>query len=59
MPTYPLSASHPASQASPHQPHAQVFLWPVGLLAMSIPAAIIAGFNPSRFTLGLYFGGAH
>ena len=34
----------------------QVFLWPIGVIFLSIPFAILAGFNPTRFTLGIYFG---
>lgn len=34
----------------------EVFLWPVGLIFMSIPFAILGNFNPARFTLSIYFG---
>ncbi len=33
----------------------QVFLWPIGLILLSIPFFVLAGFNPSRFTLSIYF----
>ena len=34
----------------------QAFLWPIGLIFLSIPFAILTGFNPARFTLSIYFG---
>lgn len=34
----------------------QVFLWPVGAYAVLLPLAILFGFNPTRFTLNIYFG---
>jgi hypothetical protein len=34
----------------------QVFLWPVAAIVLVVPFAVLAGFNPSRFTLNIYFG---
>ncbi len=34
----------------------QVFLWPIGLIFLVMPFSILAGFNPARFTLSIYFG---
>jgi hypothetical protein len=34
----------------------QVFLWPVGVYAILLPFAVLLGFNPTRFTLNIYFG---
>lgn len=34
----------------------QVFLWPIGAILLSIPFAVLTGFNPTRFTLSIYFG---
>ena len=34
---------------------AQVFLWPCGALLLMLPFAVLFGFNPTRFTLGIYF----
>jgi len=42
--------------ALPFLEKTEVFLWPAGLILLSIPFAVLAGFNPSRFTLSLYFG---
>ena len=33
----------------------QVFLWPIGLILLSLPFCILTGFNPTRFTLNIYF----
>mmetsp|Transcript_34549 Transcript_34549/g.87356 ORF Transcript_34549/g.87356 Transcript_34549/m.87356 type:complete len:245 (-) Transcript_34549:547-1281(-) len=42
--------------ALPFLEKTQVFLWPIGLIFLSIPFAILTGFNPTRFTLSIYFG---
>jgi hypothetical protein len=42
--------------ALPFLERTEAFLWPIGLVFMSIPFAILFGFNPARFTLGIYFG---
>jgi hypothetical protein len=34
----------------------QVFLWPIGLIFLAVPFAILTNFNPARFTLSIYFG---
>jgi hypothetical protein len=34
----------------------EVFLWPIGLIFLSIPFAVLTNFNPTRFTLSIYFG---
>ncbi len=33
----------------------QVFLWPIGLMLLALPFLVLSGFNPTVFTLGLYF----
>ncbi len=33
----------------------QVFLWPIALILLAAPLAVLFGFNPTRFVLGLYF----
>eukprot|EP00798_Chlamydomonas_sp_ICE-L_P023168 gene23166-30376_t len=42
--------------ALPFLEHTEVFLWPVGAIFLATPFAILAGFNPTRFTLSIYFG---
>lgn len=34
----------------------QVFLWPVAVIVLMLPLCILSGFNPTRFTLNIYFG---
>lgn len=34
----------------------QVFLWPVGVIFLALPFAVLTGFNPTRFVLSIYFG---
>lgn len=34
----------------------QVFLWPIGAMLLLLPFAVLSGFNPSIFTLSVYFG---
>ena len=43
--------------ALPFLERTELFLYPVGGIAIMTPLAIIAGFNPTRAVLGLYFGG--
>ena len=47
-----------SSKSCAHCRHAlaQVFLWPVAAIVLVAPFAVLAGFNPSRFTLNIYFG---
>lgn len=33
----------------------EFFLYPIGLIIVTMPLAIMTGFNPSRFTLRIYF----
>jgi hypothetical protein len=33
----------------------QVFLWPVGVIFLALPFAVLTGFNPTRFVLNIYF----
>lgn len=40
----------------PFLEHTEVFLWPIGLIFLAVPFAILANFNPARFTLSIYFG---
>lgn len=42
--------------ALPFLEHTEVFLWPIGLIIISLPFAVLTGFNPARFTLSIYFG---
>lgn len=42
--------------ALPFLEHTEVFLWPIGLIFLTIPFSILTGFNPTRFTLSIYFG---
>ena len=42
--------------ALPFLEHTEVFLWPVAAIVIVVPFAVLAGFNPSRFTLNIYFG---
>lgn len=35
---------------------AQVFLWPIALILVVLPFAVLTGFSPTRFTLNIYFG---
>lgn len=38
------------------RPRAQVLLWPIGLILLCLPFALLTGFNPTRFVLSIYFG---
>eukprot|EP01025_Chloroclados_australasicus_P038426 TRINITY_DN3956_c0_g1_i1.p2 TRINITY_DN3956_c0_g1~~TRINITY_DN3956_c0_g1_i1.p2 ORF type:complete len:248 (-),score=0.07 TRINITY_DN3956_c0_g1_i1:620-1363(-) len=40
----------------PFVQHAEVFLWPIAVIFLSLPFSILFGFNPARYTLGIYFG---
>ncbi|MEW5315733.1 MAG: hypothetical protein WDW38_007140 [Sanguina aurantia] len=40
----------------PFLEHTEVFLWPIGAIFLCIPFAILSGFNPTAFTLSIYFG---
>jgi len=42
--------------ALPFLERTEVFLWPVAAIVLIVPFAVLAGFNPSRFTLNIYFG---
>lgn len=42
--------------ALPFLERTEVFLYPIGLLLLTLPISILARFNPARFTLSLYFG---
>ena len=41
--------------SSPDYSVLQVFLWPIAGILIAVPIAILMGFNPARFTLGIYF----
>mmetsp|Transcript_3834 Transcript_3834/g.10865 ORF Transcript_3834/g.10865 Transcript_3834/m.10865 type:complete len:254 (+) Transcript_3834:316-1077(+) len=41
--------------ALPFLEHTEVFLWPVGIILFMMPLAILSSFNPTRFTLNIYF----
>lgn len=42
--------------ALPFLEKTEVFLYPIGLVFMSLPFLVLSGFNPTQFVLGLYFG---
>jgi len=42
--------------ALPFLERTEVFLWPIGLILLALPFAVLTGFNPTRFTLRIYFG---
>ncbi|KAJ9522064.1 hypothetical protein QJQ45_005109 [Haematococcus lacustris] len=42
--------------ALPFLERTEVFLWPIALILVAMPFALVSGFNPCRFTLGIYFG---
>ena len=41
--------------ALPFLERTEVFLWPIGPVAAALPLALVAGFNPTRFVLSIYF----
>lgn len=41
--------------ALPFLEHTEVFLWPIALILLLLPLCILTGFNPTRFTLSIYF----
>nr|BCL66126.1 uncharacterized conserved protein [Volvox africanus] len=41
--------------ALPFVDRTEVFLWPVGVMLLLLPFAVLTGFNPSRFVLNMYF----
>ncbi len=50
------AASLHAAVADNRAPCMQVFLWPIGAMLLLLPFAVLSGFNPSIFTLSVYFG---
>lgn len=42
--------------ALPFLERTELFLYPIGAILAITPFAILAGFNPTRFVLGIYFG---
>jgi hypothetical protein len=42
--------------ALPFLERTEVFLWPAGLVAVAAVLAALAGCNPTRFVLSIYFG---
>ncbi|BDA48495.1 Protein unc-50 homolog [Coccomyxa sp. Obi] len=42
--------------ALPFLEHTEVFLWPVAAIILIVPFTTLTGFNPTRFTLNIYFG---
>ncbi|KAG2426398.1 hypothetical protein HYH02_014825 [Chlamydomonas schloesseri] len=42
--------------ALPFLERTEVFLWPIGAMLLLLPFAVLSGFNPSIFTLSVYFG---
>ncbi|KAG2492622.1 hypothetical protein HYH03_009038 [Edaphochlamys debaryana] len=42
--------------ALPFLERTEVFLWPIGIMLLLLPFAVLSGFNPSVFTLSVYFG---
>ena len=41
--------------ALPFLERTEVFLWPIGLICVALPLAILVNFNPTRFVLSIYF----
>nr|ADI46868.1 UNC50f [Volvox carteri f. nagariensis] len=41
--------------ALPFLDRTEVFLWPIGIVLLLLPFSVLSGFNPSKFTLGIYF----
>lgn len=41
--------------ALPFLEHTEVFLYPIVGILLMVPFAILTGFNPTRFTLNIYF----
>jgi len=41
--------------ALPFLQHTQLFLYPIAAIGLATPLALLAGFNPTRFVLGIYF----
>ena len=37
-------------------PRLQVYLWPMAAVLLLVPFSVLGGFNPTRFTLAIYFG---
>lgn len=42
--------------ALPFLERTEVFLWPVAAMILIVPFTLLSGFNPTRFTLNIYFG---
>jgi hypothetical protein len=42
--------------ALPFLEHTEVFLYPIVGIVLLVPFAVLTGFNPTRFTLTIYFG---
>ena len=41
--------------ALPFLDRTEFFLYPIAGIALAIPLAVLSGFNPTRFVLGIYF----
>lgn len=41
--------------ALPFLERTELFLWPIPIFVLLLPFMILAGFNPSRYCLGLFF----
>ena len=52
----PCAAHLTPKKALPFLERTELFLYPIGGLALAVPLAILAGFNPTRFVMGIYFG---
>jgi len=46
----------PAAAALPFLERTELFLYPIGGIALLLPVALLCGFNPTRAVLGIYFG---
>ena len=42
--------------ALPFLEHTELFLYPIGAIALGFPFSVLGGFNPTAFVLGVYFG---
>ncbi len=50
-----LCSSRPDSQPCDGLLPSQVFLWPIGGMLLLLPFSVLSGFNPTIFTLSLFF----
>jgi hypothetical protein len=49
----------PPRAALPFLERTELFLYPIAVIALMLPFAILGGFNPCRALLSIYFGKTH